>query len=162
MSLPDIPKAVSYAAVVTYSNKIFVFGDTGAQNKALCCTQVFDTTRGQWSTLSDTPEECSYLAAVTLNGCMYVMGGYNRTFLKYEPALDNWTKLNRPSQSHSNAPAVVWHGSILVAGGGGALPESSVIEQYSPLADTWSDRTTTLDMKRECHCMFNVCMSCNV
>ena len=47
------------------------FGDIGAENMALCCTHVFDTTRGQWSTLSDMPE---------------VVGGRNRTCLKYVPA----------------------------------------------------------------------------
>ena len=162
LSLPDIPKAVSFPAVVTYSNKIFVFGGRGAQKEALCCTHVFDTTRNQWSTLSDMPEVCKFGAAVTLNDFIYVVGGFKRTFLKYDSALDNWTKLNRPSQRHSNASAVVWRGSILVAGGGGTKPELSIIEQYNPLTDTWSDWTATLDAKRECHCMFNVYMSCNV
>ena len=160
LSLPDIPQAVSYPAVVTYRNKIFVFGGRDAHDEDLCCTQVFDTTRGQWSTLSDMPEVCSIGAAITLNDCIYVVGGFERTCLKYDPTSDNWTRLSQPRQSHGNAPAVVWRGSILVAGGGAVMPESAVIEQYNPLTDTWSDWTTTLDVKRECHCMFNVDLSC--
>ena len=69
------------------------------------------------------PEVCSYGAAVTLNDCIYVVGGHNRTYLKYDPELDNWTQLNRPNEGHGNAPAVVWRGSILVAGGERAKPE---------------------------------------
>ena len=156
LSMPEMPHAASSPAVGKHKNKIFVFGGTGSQNKALCYIQVFDTTRRQWSILSDMPEVCSYGAAVTLNDCIYVVGGHNRTCLKYDPALDDWTQLNRPSQDHGNAPAVVWRGSILVAGGGGAKPESYVIEQYNPLTNTWSEWSTTLDVKRECHCLFNV------
>ena len=80
-----------------------VLGGTGAQNKALCLVALVRrtrhcvahrcliTTRRQWSILSDMPEVCSYGAAVTLNDCIYVVGGHNRTCLKYDPALDNWT-----------------------------------------------------------------------
>ena len=151
-----MPKAVFAPAVVTYSNKIFVFVGRYAQNKDLCCTHVFDTTRGQWSTLSHMSQVCSIGAAITMNDCIYVVGGYDRTSLKYDPATDSWTRLSRPSHNHCNAPAVVWRGSMLVAGGGGPKPESSVIEQYNPLTDTWSDWTTTLDVKMTGHCMLNV------
>ena len=156
MSLPEMPQAVCLPAVVTFNNKIFVFGSRVTQDKGLCCTQVFDTKQGQWSTLSDTPEVCDIGAAVTLNDCIYVVGGFRRTCLKYDPTSDNWTRLSQPRQSHGNAPAVVWRGSILVAGGGGGKPESSVIEQYNPLTETWLEWKTTLDMKTACHCMFNV------
>ena len=162
LSLPEMTQAVYLPAVVTYNNKIFVFGGRDAQNKGLCCTQVFDTTQGQWSTLPDMPEVCDLGAAVTLNDCMYVVGGFGHTCLKYDPTSDNWTKLSQPSLSHGNAPAVVWRGSILVAGGGGGKPESSVIEQYSPLTDTWLEWKTTLDMKMVFHCMFNVDLSGSV
>ena len=128
-----------------------------AQNKDLCCTQVFDTTLGQWSTLSDMPEVWSYGAAVTMNDCIYVVGGYNRTCLKYDPTLDNWTNLNRPSQGHGNAPAIVWHGSILVAGGECFEEETPGIEQYDPLTDIWSYCSIApLNEKLSCHGLFNV------
>ena len=157
LSLPDIPQAVTAPAVVTYDNKIFVFGGRDAQNKDICCTQVFDTTLGQWSTLSDMPEMCSIGAAVTLNDFIYVVGGYTRTCLKFDPTLDNWTNLNRPSQGHGNAPAVVWHGSILVAWGECSEEESPGIEQYDPLTDTWSYCSIApLKEKLSCHCLFNV------
>ena len=155
-SLPEMPQAVFAPAVVRYSNKIFVFGGRDAQNQALCFTQVFDTTRGQWSTLSDMPESCRTGSGVTLNDCIYVVGGNNRTCFKYDPTTDSWSRLSQSSHRHGNAPAVVWRGSILVAGGGRKKPESCVIEQYNPLTDTWSDWTTTLDEKRECHTMFNI------
>ena len=157
LSLPDIPQAVFAPAVVTYNNNIFVFGGRDEKGEDLCCTQVFDTTRVQWSTLSDMPEMCSIGAAVTLNDFIYVVGGFHRTCLNYDPTSDNWTRLSQPRQSHGNAPAVVWRGSILVAGGSCSEDESPGIEQYDPLTDTWSYCCIApLREKLSCHFMFNV------
>ena len=155
-AMPDLPQAVYAATVVTYGNSVFVFGGVDAQGVALSLTHVLDTTRGQWSTRSDSPEACSLGAAVTLNDAMYVVGGGDRTCLQYNPATDTWTRLSQPRGTHYNAPAVVWRGCILVSGGGGPNPESSAIEQYDPLTDTWSDWRSGLDMKLECHDMLNV------
>ena len=157
LSRPELPQAVTVPAVVTYNNKIFVFGGRDAEDEDLCCTQVFDTTRGQWSTLSDMPKVCSIGAAVALNDSIYVVGGYQRTCLKYDPTLDSWTKLNKPRQSHGNAPAVVWHGSILVVWGNGSEDETPGIKQYDPLTDTWSYCIIApLKKKLSYHCMFDV------
>ena len=160
-SMPNMAQALYYPMTATYCNKIFVFGGVDAQNTSLRCTQEFDTTRRKWSTLPDMPGECSRTGAVTLNDAIYVVGSDNRTCLKYEPAKRTWTKLSQPRDSHENAAAVVWRGCILLAGGGGAKPESSVIEQYDPLTDTWSVWKSELSSKLEAHDMFNVAL-CDV
>ena len=67
-----------------------------------------------------------------------------------------WTRLSRPREGHSNAPAVVWRGCILLAGGGGGNPEASVVEQYDPVTDTWSNLKSELHVKLQCHDMLNV------
>ena len=154
---PDMPQAVNDPMVVTYNNKIFVIGGQNEYKEALCCAQVFDTTRRQWSTLTDMPDVCENGSAVTLNGCIYVVGGFNRTCLKYDPTSDNWTKLNQPRQSHGNAPAVVWRGSILVGGGECFEEETPGIEQYDPLTDTWSCCSIApFKEKLSRRCMINV------
>ena len=155
-AMPDLPRAVRAAMVVTYGNKVFVFGGRDEQKVNLCCTQVLDTTRGQWSTRSDSPEACVVGAAVTLNDVIYVVGGFTRTCLKYIPATDTWTRLSQPRDKHGNAPAVVWRGCVLVAGGGDPKLRFSVIEHYHPLTDTWSQWKSELNMKLSCHDMFNV------
>ena len=157
-SLTDMPEAVCGPMVATYTNKIFIFGGRKAQNNTSAHTQVFDTTKGQWTTQSDLTEVCDFGEAVPLNDCIYVMGGLSSTYLKYEPATETWTRLSKPRESLVNAPVVVWRGCILVSGGGWATPESSVIQQYDPRTDTWSDWNTTLPVKLTehymmfCHC----------
>ncbi|KAI0226983.1 Kelch-like protein 21 [Lamellibrachia satsuma] len=154
---PELPQAVNDPMVVTYNNKIFVIGGQNENKETLCCAQVFDTTRRQWSTLTDMPDVCENGSAVTLNDSIYVVGGFNRTCLKYDPTSDNWTKLNQPRQSHGNAPAVVWRGSILVAWGDDSTKKPPGIERYDPLTDTWSCCSIVpLKEKLPCHCMINV------
>ena len=154
--MPDLQHAVRIPMAVTYGNKIFVLGGRDAANKDVRYTQVFDSTRCECTTQSDMTEGCSLGAAVTMNSAVYVVGGHNRCCLKYDPATNTWTKLSRPLKKHGIAPAVVWRGSILVSGGGGDKPESSVIEQYDPLTDSWCDWKTTLDAKQNFHAMFHV------
>ena len=155
-AMPDLPRPVTAAMVIAFGNKVFVFGGRDTKGVFLRCTQVLDTTQCQWNTRSDSPEVCTVGAVVTLNDVIYVVGGGRRTCLKYIPATDTWTRLSRPRESHGNAPAVVWRGCILVSGDGGPNPKSSVIEHYDPLTDTWSDWKSELNMKLNCHDMFNV------
>ena len=154
-SIPDLPEAAYVSNVVTDGNKVFVFGGVDAQKETLQCSWVFDTVRGRWSTKSDMIEECKRSAAVSMNDSIYVVGGVNRTCLKYNYTTDTWTQLSRPRQKHRNVPAVVWRGRILLAGGG-PDPLSSLIEQYDPLTDTWSDWKGDLSVKLWCHGMFTV------
>ena len=156
-SLPDMAHAVWFPMVTSYRKKIFVFGGIDAQDKHLWYPQVFDTTQNKWSTLSAMPVACRNGAAVSLNDFIYVVGGYSRTCLKYQPASDVWTTLSQPQQQHGYAPAVVWRGSILLAAGDGAEQKPSAIEQFDPLTNTWSD-SNIAQLKEQLtgHHMFNV------
>ena len=155
--LSDMSLPVRSPMVVTYSNKIFVFGGQDVLNNDLCSTQVFDTTKNLWSTRSDMPEVCCLGAAVTLNDCIYVVGGFDRRCLKYDPASDTWASLSRPVLQHGYGPAVVWRGSILVSGGRGGDSKLSVTEQYDPIADSWSTCSIAqLDEPMYGHCLFNI------
>ena len=154
--MPDMPEAVYDPMVVAYGNKIFVFGGMDYEDTSLRCTQKFDTRRRKWRMLSDMPVPCDQSGAVTMNDSIYVVGGHYRTCLKNEPATDTWTKLSRSRERHNDAPAVVWGGYILVAGGGNCNPESSAIEAYDPLTDTWSKWKGELNLKTYRNEMLNV------
>ena len=160
-TMPDMPIAVFGSMVVTYKNKVFVFGGRNAQEVGMCCSQVLNVTRGSWNTVSDAPETCDIGAAVTLNDFIYLVGGSGRTCLRYEPASDSWTRISRPVQNHFEAPAVVWRGMILVAGGGDHPDKkSSAIEAYHPETDTWSVcSVASINEKLALHFMFNVDLS---
>ncbi|KAK2174819.1 hypothetical protein NP493_775g01001 [Ridgeia piscesae] len=138
-AMPPLFTARRYHRSVSLGDGVYVVGGMDAAN-------------------NDTPEVCSFGAAVSLNNCIYLVGGDNRTCLKYAPASDSWTRLSRPKLNHGTAPAAVWRGSILLAGGvrSGKEDLSSVIEQFDPATDTWSVYNTTLKAPLWCHSLFNV------
>ncbi|KAI0230245.1 hypothetical protein LSAT2_019394 [Lamellibrachia satsuma] len=154
--VPDMPQSVYNPCVISYDHRVFVFGGRNANFEVLSCTQVYDTTLDKWLTLAAMSEACDSGAAVSINRCIYLVGGHSRSCLRYDPATDSWTRLSRPHQEHSQAPAVMWQGGILVAGGGGNTPLSAIIEHYDPVFDEWSDWQTPLKEKLTCHGMFSV------
>ena len=136
VSMPDMPQAMFAHMVTNYHENIFVFGGENEQREATRSTQVFDTTLRQWDTRADMPVACSKCAAVTLNDFIYVVGGEHRKCLRYDPASDSWTTLSTPRLEHRYALAVVWRGTIVLAGG--SWWEPYVFEQYDPVTDAWS------------------------
>ena len=94
LSLPKIPQAVLLCApaVVAYSRRVIVL--VADMRRTRIC---------QWGSLSDLSEVRSIGAAVTLNDFIYVVGGVECTYLKYDPTSDNWTKL---SQLHARVKAM--------------------------------------------------------
>ena len=158
-SLPDMPQPVHNPSAASYDHRVYVFGGRSADNKMLSCTQAFDTVSGKWLMLAATPEVCNIGSAVTLCRSIYLMGGFNQSCLRYDPAMDSWTRLSPPSQKHGNAPAVVWQGGVLVSGSGGHKADSAAIEYYDPGTDKWTDWQTLLKEKLYCHKMFSVILT---
>ena len=154
--LPAMPWPVRNPATTSHGHKVFVFGGRDDDNKNLLCTRAYDTKAGKWLTLGDMPEVCNLGAAVSLGQYVYLVGGGSRSCLRYDPATDSWRKLSQPRLKHGNAPAVVWQGGILVAGGGGSTTKSAEIEFYDPVTDKWSDWQASLEVKLGSHRLFSV------
>ena len=160
LSLPNMPQPVFDPAAISYGHRVYVFGGRDADDENLSCTQAYDTVSGNWLTLADMPEVCDLAAAVSVNRCIYLVGGFSQSCLRYDPAKDSWTRLSQPRQEHSNAPAVVWQGGVLVAGGRDDDGNRSVsIEHYDPVLDEWTDWQTPLMEKLSSHRTFSVILS---
>ena len=158
-SLPNMPQPVSDPTAISYDHRVYVFGGHDAADKNLSCTQAYDTVSGNWLTLADMPEACN-VAAVSMNRCIYLVGGFSRSCLRYDLATDSWTRLSQLRQKHGNAPAIVWQGGILVSGGDDDDNRmADAIKHYDPVLDEWSVWQTPLKEKLACHRMFSVILS---
>ena len=156
-SMPDMPQSVYFSMTVSHNNSLYVFGGRDAEKNSLRCSWRYDTIWGVWRSLADMPVACNLGSVVTLNNYIYTVGGYTKSCMRYDPAKDCWTRLSQPRLKHGNAPAVVWQGNILVAGGDvDSQTKSSVIEQYDIETDEWSDWDTELKDKLSDHFLFNV------
>ena len=155
-SQPNLPRPVHNPAVTSHGHTVFVFGGRDRTNRDLTCTQAFNTFTGQWVTMADSPGECRIGYGVSLSRYSYLVGGHRKSCMRYDTAIDSWVELSRPRHEHGNAPAVVWRGGILVAGGGDYKSKSAAMECYDVLTNEWADWETPLNEKLATHRLFSV------
>jgi N-acetylneuraminic acid mutarotase len=108
------------------------------------------TTPGAWTTLAPMPTARQEVGVATLDGLIYVIGGFGSsgqamiTVEAYDPALNEWTtKAPLPTATHHPAAAVA-NGRLFVLGGytGGRLSWSAVptVYEYDPARNAWTTR----------------------
>ena len=155
--VPDMAHALSQIMVIGYGNDIYAIGGLVANGSFCRNVRLYDTKSGVWRRLNDMPKPCHGGAVVTMQNYIYVVGGYPCSCLRYDPATDNWSKLQKPRLQHSFAPAVAWHGRMLLAGGiNNEDISTSVIEQYDPVKDEWSTWHVQLRRETERHSLFKL------
>ena len=85
-------------------------------------------------------DERDDVAAVMLDGLVYVIGGYSssdgrvRTVEAYDPELDVWIEKSQMAKPRDCLTASVVNGKIYAIGGGEYSPKSAV-EEYDPSLD---------------------------
>lgn len=96
-----------------------------------------------WKPLAAMPAARSNAAAETINGIVYVAGGYNAggtsTLQAFNPTTNTWTTLaNMPITLYQGDGAGVINSQLYVAGGwNGPLPTSTLF-MYDPTLNAWT------------------------
>lgn len=105
-------------------------------------------TQSRWTKAAPFPEPDEELYGITVNGKMYVIGGFGGgkargLVYEYDAAADKWTKkkpMARPAHHEALAEyggkIYVFGGFVAPASGGGWEPIDNVWE-YDPAADSW-------------------------
>lgn len=142
--LPPMRTARVFCSAAAVGRKIFAVGGLGATNDTLSSVECFDLDRQIWTNVADLPAPCNRLAAVSLNGKLYAIGGMDRngntrSLYEYDPATDRWTnRAQMPTARHGHC-AVVANGKILVLGGYTADVVGTV-EEWNPGTDRWTKK----------------------
>ena len=127
----DMPSVVDDHTALNYKHFIYVFG---GRNKSQN-TCMLDTLTKKWSRKADMPESCPSGSSVVYRDRIYVLGGDQNCCMSYDPDQDQWKTHSKPAVRHYLTSAVVWKDRILLCGG----ENTSVIEEYNPDPDTWSE-----------------------
>ncbi len=130
----NMPSSLYWHTAVGYKQFIYVFGG-GTGNVDSPATFVMDTASNNWNRKADMPGSCHRGCGVVYRDRVYVLGGRENCCISYDPAQDQWKTHSKPAVKHDQASAVVWKDRILLCGG----EDTSVIEEYNPDTDTWSE-----------------------
>jgi N-acetylneuraminic acid mutarotase len=147
--------------------KLYVFGAIAPGWKPKSLVYEYDPESNAWTKKQNMPLGMHHVAAVEMNGKIYMFGGFKYPDLgkpgwqpidnawEYDPANDSWKALAPMPTKRGSANAVAHGGKIYVIGGASmhpgsketfihpARPHRSVDanEVYDPKTDTWEKRS---------------------
>ena len=148
-TLPDMLQGIFSPIVACIKHFVYVTFSTYPENEeerrgSEISLQCFDATTATWSFKAPLPNNLTEMRgakAVTLEGLLYVIGGYGNVCLRYKPDEDTWTVLAPPLQTHGYGAALALNKRIILCGGmnrpNDKWESSDSIEEYDPSTNTW-------------------------
>jgi hypothetical protein len=152
---PDLPQARGAGAAALVGNTIYF---TGGMNQSRTIdentTYALDLNNQSagWTQLANLPNGRNHVAAASLDGYLYVIGGQHgqedgqeaqNEVDRYDPATNKWTQVAslpvNAGKSHITEGTLVYDGRIIVVGGetGYNDPQRSIVD-YDPATNTWN------------------------
>ena len=156
----DLPGFRFMIGTAEAGGKVFAaggYGMAGGYPPELARLEAYDPATDTWTLRASMPTARYGVAAATINGLVYVVGGFQEesllmlgTLEVYDPVTDTWTtKAPMPTPRRMLAVSVV--NGILYAIGGAACVDAnypcatnsvSTVEAYDPATDTWTTKAS--------------------
>jgi DNA-binding CsgD family transcriptional regulator len=143
--LPDLPKASTGQAAVSFEEQIYIAGgEVNGQPSAE--TNRFDPVSGSWTALAQKPTAVHDVQAAVLGGLIYVPGGEAETGMTdvvevYNPRTDRWSSVSPLLQPASAYSLVAFEGRLYLFGGWDGSAAQAGVYSYSPDADRWTQHS---------------------
>ena len=107
----------------------------------------YDPINDRWNTIAPLNERRAYVGAAVVDGCIFVIGGFNgkwlKTVEKYDPRENRWIQVAPMKHERSSFGVCVLDGCIYVAGGFDGKCCLSTVVKYIPAMNSW---TTVVNM----------------
>jgi hypothetical protein len=127
-----LPHSNLYYCSAVYNNLIYVMGGTN-WSSLLPFVDVYHPGTNEWTTAADMISPANFSAALTANGFIYVLGGYDDTYSKkvrkYDPVTDTWFIRSDLQAGRSCLGAAYVNSNIFAIGGLSPLPRT-IVEEY--------------------------------
>jgi hypothetical protein len=145
----DMPTPRYGLSASAVNGKIYVFGGArieaglaGADAGVLATVEEYDPATGKWTKKADMPTARARLATCTIDGKIYVIGGWpiHGDMDEYDPMTDKWTKKATMIDPAERFAACVLNGKIYAFGGWCGV-HLSAVREYDPATDTWTKKT---------------------
>ena len=143
----SMPTARRFLAAASLNGKIYAIGGnvvlTLLTFHDVNTVEVYDPNSNSWSTAASMPTLRGYLAAASLNGKIYAIGGgtanaLSNTVVVYDPSSNSWSVAASMPTPRGSLAAASLNGKIYAIGGGTASGVSNTVEVYDPSTTSWS------------------------
>ncbi|HMP42717.1 MAG TPA: kelch repeat-containing protein [Roseiflexaceae bacterium] len=134
---PAKPLPVSDIQAAIVGDRIYVPGGRMADGSISDQVEAYDPRRNEWLRLSPLPAPRSGYALATLEGKIYLFGGwdgsnYQATGWQYNPDTDSWLEVSPMPTARAFAAAVSDESRIYVVGGENETGSLTANERYAP------------------------------
>ena len=143
--------ARSRATAAGHQGMLIITGGIDNKNKTLSCTELFDSTNGQWYTCSDLPQPHCHLQSVIVDNILYLSGGakshVSDSLAVFTAPLDKLSRHQLKWNTHQDTPwyqsaPVSVNGTELLIIGGGKMIEykytrTSDIYKFNKVIQSW-------------------------
>lgn len=138
--LKEKPTPVSEAQAVVIQEKIYIPGGRLADGKPTNGLDVYSFQTDDWETLSPMPKALWGSAVATVEGALFVFGGWDggehsRTVYMYNSVSDQWSEVKSLPTARSYMASTVVEGHILLIGGETADGPINNVLVYYPSRD---------------------------
>ncbi|MBP6058340.1 MAG: galactose oxidase [Nitrosomonas sp.] len=149
------PTQRTEVAAAAIADKIYVVGGFNRPNldnvlKFAISNEVavYDTAADSWSFTTPLPEGRHHVGIASLNGMLYVVGGFTKSFLsvwhavatvyQYNPATREWRELAPMPTARGALGVAVYQNRLYAIGGYDGKHNSGAVEIFDPQTNTWS------------------------
>jgi RNA polymerase sigma factor (sigma-70 family) len=144
----DMPKRRGTHAACVVNGKIYVVGGGTGLLVLVPEVEEYDPVKDTWTQKARIPTPRGFFSASAAGGRIYAIGGVDtingvlKATEEYDPAADKWTeKADMPTARWSLSTSAL-NGKVYAIGGWAGSKEAgwalSIVEEYDPVADTWT------------------------
>ncbi len=144
-TVAPMPTGRQHLCSAVYNDNIYVFGGQGTTsgNQMVNVNEMYDPATNTWMTKTPMPSAIGFCNAGTVNGKIYVIGGWNggnqtNQNWEYDPVGNTWVVKATMPTTRSDAAVAIVNNKIYAIGGWtmGSVPRAEN-EMYDPATNTW-------------------------
>ena len=147
-TLAPMNRAREAAGHAAANGKLYVIGgDTGTSSRgAVGSVEEYDPASNHWTFKANMPSHRSGLAAATVNGIVFAVGGRTASATvaileAYDPATDTWTTKAPMPTPRAFLSLVAYNGLLYAISGLNENGDnSSAVEVYDPATNSWTQK----------------------
>ncbi len=150
-SLPSMPTARYELGATELNGQLYALAGNpgcGSAGNAIRAVEAFDPLANSWSSKAPLPSGSWDPSVLSVNGQIYVIGGFGNTAYAYDSIANSWSTKTPSPQSFSAGASAVVKGIIYVLGG--SQGSQAAVQAYNPATDTWTTKTSMPTPRSSC------------